>query len=538
MRVGVAALALAVVVFFSGAFQTKAFTTVLYPSICLGGWEQPHLAQGEPESLFNAPITELTGARLAPDASAQIFCSRFVGTIPDGSTPREMRLKLYVRSLETPTTPVEMTGDAVLDSAVLIEDGGEVTHDPAVENSRAEDSTEEASETLEGGYIPQEEPVLAEETAPVDAPTEAPPEIPPPAEPVVAPSEPPPVEAEPVSWWRTLIPSAYAAEHEVTEVGAASAEVPPTPGNIAVEEVPVQEGAVVPLSDFDEPEHSDEPQPEHGDEALEPHDPSGEVLGAAIDVAHEPLLEITASFDGITRKVVGRLASADFTTVEFDIPLSGTVTWDDFALFEISVSRLHTLSDQPPVVLDGMSLTVHYDPPADEVLWFVDDGDVGDTEDVSGDEDMGEVPDDASLETESFETVSYATTTPMRGRTLPDITIDTRARHSCRAEPFRVVVDLSSGESVFTVALTPDGAGEYRFTVGSLPQGLEVVLEDGFYERTLSEKERDIPLLASLDGEVQWGDFTLPLLYTKTGDGDSTTLCQVNLSVTTEARYE
>lgn len=561
VRVLAVFLVVSVTFFLNQTLFVRANSTVLYPSVCLGGWNQTHLAEGKPNVLNGEGINEVTGALLSENASAQIFCSRFIGTVPKSGLPREMRLKLYVRSL--PRVEVSPVASPVPQSDVAVEPGEissallETASDPTVEEL-IPDATEETVDAPGNSDSILPTPVFN------------------PSPDVVLPPEPPPYDAaaEPVSWLqRFFAKEAHAFSEETQSSDEETVSVSTSPesvdndnsetGQLSSEDgVPTNTEEIIPpppeaptapapdsvlsdseirsLSEFER----DEPVEGSGallqaQEATSSDNPSenGMVSGASISSSQEPVLELSVSFDGVTRKVVGRLAEADFETLEFDIPLSGEMTWEDFAFLEVSLARVPTVTDHSAIALDGMSLTVFYDVP-DESTTFLFNESEQDIQDENEEDTLNNDLELSGDEVTHTPTVSYATTTPRRGRSIADVEIDHSALHSCSADPFRVEINAEETEALVVVKLVPSGTGVYRVTVGSLPAGLEVRFDDGTYERFFSDSVTHVELRASRESFFQEGDFTVALLYTKISESESTTLCQVNVLLPTPAVYE
>ncbi|MDB5254175.1 MAG: hypothetical protein JWL80_241 [Parcubacteria group bacterium] len=89
-----AIILIGVPVFIFKIFTTQANEAVFYPSSCLGGWKDPHNAEGKPEvssdtvTMFNNE----NSAVLPENTSAEIFCGKFTGTIPEDTRPQKVLL--------------------------------------------------------------------------------------------------------------------------------------------------------------------------------------------------------------------------------------------------------------------------------------------------------------------------------------------------------------------------------------------------------------------------------------------------------------
>ncbi len=77
--------------------KARANEYLLYPSTCLGGWENPQLAEGAPqvslESREASIFTEENSARLNGNIAAQIYCGGFKEDIPEDVIPKNIVVK-------------------------------------------------------------------------------------------------------------------------------------------------------------------------------------------------------------------------------------------------------------------------------------------------------------------------------------------------------------------------------------------------------------------------------------------------------------
>lgn len=548
----------AIVILASSVFiinQGFASTTILYPDVCLGGWEQTHLAEGEPQFLRGERITEGTGARLPENASAQLFCSRFKGFIPENTHPREARLKVYIRTLHSEVAPPR--ADEVVPEQPTVIDAADTVSSVETEPAPLDDATGiEEGENTDTPLLNETVPLSDEDVPSGDSdiiPFES--------------SETYPEEfsQEPVSWLNGIFPRVYAAEVPEVPTGEVAAEADQNPlsndepvlssdsvrfeeevKHATSSEEKTEEETIVPISAFDsEAEETDasSSSPESTlldgasttpDVAPDSPEPLETDLDSAPHASQEPLIEIAATFDGVTRTIVGRLSEADFESVEFDIPLSGDVTWETFQFLEISLSRLPTIADHGPLAVDGMSLTIIYE---------AQDG-TGPWSDLSAldDETEEEIGDVVVLTDEVTDTgeVTYATTSTRHGRTVEQVSLDPSARHTCTVEPFRTV--LTPGASA-TVSLLPshEEKGTYRAIIGSLPHLLQVTFEDRSYEYLFEQSSVSPVLTVSAAQGIDPGDFTLTILFVKEEtllNPYSATVCQFNVVVADEFPYE
>lgn len=113
------------------AFQRVSYADIanLNPTSCLGGWTNPHEAEGPPSLSLSASADEFTSdnSALLPAATGgEIFCGGFTGEIPTSSSPKKV---LLIVSLSTHAPRAPITGDSFASSTGAILDAS--TSDPS-----------------------------------------------------------------------------------------------------------------------------------------------------------------------------------------------------------------------------------------------------------------------------------------------------------------------------------------------------------------------------------------------------------------------
>ncbi len=86
---------------------TWADSAVLYPSTCLGGWNNPQNAEGRPDIDSTGDATAFTAdnsAVLPANASSDIFCGGFTGSMPADAQPTKLTLT-FSWATEQPAPP-------------------------------------------------------------------------------------------------------------------------------------------------------------------------------------------------------------------------------------------------------------------------------------------------------------------------------------------------------------------------------------------------------------------------------------------------
>lgn len=138
------------IISFSFGTRAELAKVSLYPENCLGGWQNPTLAQGKPDA-SNIDEFSKNNSALLSNSNAEIFCGSFAGDIPDENIiPLKFSLKLsmLVSNQELPdrveddikpnidTGPIQITPDQVLDEVtnpdINLEDPAVLQNDEVV----------------------------------------------------------------------------------------------------------------------------------------------------------------------------------------------------------------------------------------------------------------------------------------------------------------------------------------------------------------------------------------------------------------------
>lgn len=110
-----------------------------------------------------------------------------------------------------------------------------------------------------------------------------------------------------------------------------------------------------------------------------------------------------------------------------------------------------------------------------------------------------------------------------------EIIPDSSAKHVCRLEKFRT--DVSDASTLkMRVKFQGGRSGSYIAEIGSLPTGIDVVFAaNKLYTYDLGSGDTTLDLeVINQVGSID-GDFTIPIIYTKKGEKESSVVCQMNL---------
>jgi hypothetical protein len=528
-----------IVVITADTFQGHANTVLWYPKSCLGGWTSSANAAGAPELSPLASADEFTAdnSAILEDSLSQIFCGEFEGDVPLETMPVSVTLNISwtFKSVAVPagvtqsdpldivesTSTEEIISDEVNPSSTL-EAASSSESEPATAVEPEPAAPAEVETPAEP--MPEPEPAIVPGPEPEPAAASEPDAIP---EPEPAPAPTPANEGTPAAWLFRLVRLAFAQEASVSEVV--------TPEEVVSEEpVVIQEDPVVIPEEIVSPEEIITPEeivspeeiitPEEAPTSGEVVAPeagagTGEVLGitSTTDVSTEisdqgsengNLLDVRYSIDGENWESLGTIRESNWQNAQVSIPI---LDWDELKKLQISLVSFPVSDIAPVVYLDGMSLTVDYDPAEEPIL----------------EEEL--LPEEIPVE-ELTPILEGPIAPPLEERKLPEmIKIDENAKHSCAAEPFRV--DISTlASTTANIVLQKDGAGLEEVGIGYLPEGIDVIFsKSGYYIYRPGKADATLSLEIIKTTTSQRGDFNIPIIYTKKGSKDSSVVCQLNI---------
>src|SRR3989344_5762936 len=352
-----------------------ANTRVFYPAACAGDWEQPQLAQGEPELSADDPVeafNETNSAVLRQGTGVQIFCKEFQGEWPENLLVRDAKLRLSFAVTSAPEESDQIPSEESQEPSTPAVPEGLV---PSPEEAGQEEVPLEESPSIE-----------EEQLEPAASSNEE-------AEPPVseeAPSKPEVIEEQPVDQEAVEKEAIPSSSEEVPadisalwnmrgrailrafwEVGAQSAESPQDAQTESPEQPPVE---LFESEDSSEPERPavppEAPQSEGGEQPVEAPDPSVDeevqfdppAGGSAEGVVEQPappaedFLEISYSFGGSDWVSVATINQSNWSG--FTIPLPGIATEFEIANLQIRLEGLPGANGVPTVYLDAMEVEV------------------------------------------------------------------------------------------------------------------------------------------------------------------------------------
>lgn len=300
------------------SFTVRSAPFDFYPSACVGTWENPTNAAGEPNLKSNSHADEFTleNSAIFSGGTQQIVCNEFAGSPVDESltiTRATLALSLTIKDIVNNTPSGDISGGTP-DLEIITEDGEplEGSNDEKIKDKDNEPSS------VEGGSV-----------NPPEATSDNTPSI---------------EEAEPA-------PSSESAP-VAPEAPASSPEGDGSGGETGVYRLIKVASAQDALLEVEE----------NIGEATEPQ-----------AITSEEIARAYYSFDGVVWHLLSEITKENVDKLEFDLPVTQPVEgadldpatiskWADIAKVQVKLeASVFTLGQQSQVYLDGMTLTARYD---------------------------------------------------------------------------------------------------------------------------------------------------------------------------------
>lgn len=281
--------------------KSKAEVTSLYPSGCLGGWENPKNAEGSPTLPDGATGEAFTkdNSAILKNTEGDLYCGGFQGEIPEGATPTEFALKLS-----------------------WTVDDGEVSHDPTQPIQVIDTTTGESTNTQPENTndIPPSEPPPENILDPI-----------PQSDPVPSPEQ---------SLLRFFGAPVYAQVDTEPVVPPESAPAP-----LEVIEVQPTPPADVPLRSTD---------------GTPTETPVTTIAPSIPETINSGFLRIDYTLDGVEWQTLVTIDRRNWREGKFELPI-GLRSWKELEKIQIRIVPLSTIDIAPVVYLDGMAIEVSYE---------------------------------------------------------------------------------------------------------------------------------------------------------------------------------
>lgn len=318
-----------------GAFSpeyAKARMSTFFPTTCLGGWDSPENAEGEPK-VTDGDIKKFNveNSAVLRNKVSTIFCGKFDGEIPQYASSTRVSLKL-----SWATKPLSIP-ESVLPETVT--------------NSVFEETPSVASSTVATTTTPEIVPEIATTTEQ--------------AEPAVATTT---EEMEPTVATST-VPEISTSTNNGLEANIIQSITASSTETVIPVIVPIPEEVVAPSSEpatTTEPVSLLEKAKEFFAFATPAHAQETEVTvtditsTTSIPVANE-LFIIKYTLDGTTWTKLATITTANFYKESFDIPAEVLARIADIKKLQIAIESKPWSDAEQDVYLDGMSVEIEYE---------------------------------------------------------------------------------------------------------------------------------------------------------------------------------
>ncbi len=310
-----------------GAFKTSAQLATFYPANCLGGWENPAGAEGEPnvkDATDPASFTN-TNSAVLKNTNGELFCGNFQGEIPQDSLPKKFTIKL----------------NWSIDDGTVVhtkENPVEIIQQPETPG----DSSSGSSDTGNGTDSSNPETPPAESvTPPADTPPDSPPVDVTPAPDATSPTEPdatPPDTTSP-----DVVPDTTTPE---TDTSPASDTAPASSSDTTP--VSFLEKTFIPVA--------------HAEDIPAITTDEGAGIIPIDSGAHtDDFFEVRYTLDGTNWKSLGMVSKANWQNAEFEISDPSITSWDDLSKLQVSLRTISTIDTLPIIYVDSISFEVEYE---------------------------------------------------------------------------------------------------------------------------------------------------------------------------------
>ena len=383
----------------------KADSSIFYPETCLGGWVNPHYAEGELQTTSNGDASSFNknnSAVLPKNTNAELYCGSFKGkfnhmtkptkilvslalskgdelllqdTIESGSFSSSSRAILDTTpatdvsfTLTASTTQVGTTTSSASSATSTITNTSATTTTasgtpPHAGASTLETPTPSVIEGVIQSLKDTVDTIVKSVTGGQDTPPTAPsPKDTPTPTPIAPESTPTPLPA-PTSYFPSTAPSFSQTilSYVVPKVFAQSTTLPSIESGASMSTsmdatTTTIVGATSSLVHVEVSTSSSEVG-------------TSTVLATTASSSSENqfqnnFLEVFYTFDGITWLPLGELNEISMKYRTFEIPVTASTTWSDMSQLQIKIQAKKHLDETPTIYLDGIKVEVLYDTPS------------------------------------------------------------------------------------------------------------------------------------------------------------------------------
>lgn len=398
----------------------KADSSIFYPTTCLGGWNNPHNAEGEPQLKSNEneeDFTDQNSAILPETIKAEIYCGNFVGAVQEKTRPTKILVSLSWSKGKNILTQKKVEGESFASSTGEILDHASTTEvsftlvDPKATSSETQTATssenssvtKEASstslvndivdsvqDTFKNIFEKENQSSSSSAVTPSDPSLEKNNTIAPSVENSQKEDKLPVEENKPTSFLdnfiekivRNFVKNAYAEEiASTTEVNLPSSDILEKNVTDVVSTTTATEKIALPEEIKENSKKEETLNSEKKENSLSLENSTTTVdatttenasstnspdiaLGFNLDEeSQNNFLEVFYTLDGVLWKSLGKVDEKSMKYRTFEIPTTATTSWADLSRIQIKVQLLDKIDLTPAVYLDGIAMEVLYETP-------------------------------------------------------------------------------------------------------------------------------------------------------------------------------
>ena len=512
-RIFVAFLTIGILLFSFQRIFIRAEVADFFPSTCLGTWENPQSAQGEPQTFLidaTAKILSASNSAAYAGGESQVFCGGFIPAeyeMPGTIDRVGITLVLQVGDIKeaapaaaevqaTSTEPIEVQ---ITPSSTEPAEAPPLPEEPTQPELKAPPSPDESTPTtsfLERLRQAIVTAVFAQEENP-PAPTPPLEPTPPAPEPTPPSQDTPPVVRDPEGSSDPERETSPPAPELIEPKGSSEPERP------ASLEAPVEESSststiiappifapLLPIETQAETSSAPESEPPVSVTSSEP-------VQISPPSPDEHFLKVSYSIDGELWVEAGKINPVNWPHFTFTLPVT---SWDELKKLQVRIEGIPTALPYPlpPVYLDGMLLEVNYE---------------------------------VTISPGAIATSTPSAVDSQADSQLPKpklVTFDSRSTHTCRVEPFSQTLPKGAAIS-YQVKLKPSRPlANFELLTGDLPSGITAAFDQS---KGWAGAEQTLTVEALSNAEA--GSFNAVVVYREQSDEGELlpNFCQLNLIV-------
>lgn len=356
--IGYGAVALIAVVMLISSTTSKATLAYFYPTSCLGGWEYPANAEGEPSLPVDAKRSEYNednSARLR--GNSEIYCGSFEGQIPETAQATNFKVAFHISIDDGSVEHIKEEAKKIIDGEDLNMDSSDTdAESPNLEESAVDGESVEDNSDSQNDLSSQVEDtsVGGEETVDESQSNEPEPE----PEQTESPS------SESVGIFKLFTQTVFAEGEDAPQ----SSEEVQVSNDVEIQSEETESSVIednVESTDVAE-EDTELVESENNDTLSQEADVNPDTENdTASSVPADAVLEAFYSLDGADWISFGYIRMNDWEEARYDIPLS---EWNDLSVVQVKLEPLSSFDQSPVVYLDSVVIEVEYAGTEEDVL--------------------------------------------------------------------------------------------------------------------------------------------------------------------------